>query len=396
MGLIRLGVCLLLTVIASLTIEIAGASELTGPRYRMFFLNSTGAPFNPEQDILQPTQAEQVAEAVRGEVFSAALKSVLPFTAAFSGSEDPIEERVLLMISNFRQSVAMGVQRAVAQQQIFPVRHSFMLVPNFGTAPDLFYSDEKISMSGTEVVNIYQMTPSHPKFESSITESLKKIEDANLIRAPGSQLLAARTDLQIESPEKMTARLQVVLSLSPSVSPFTETNEKVRFERLVIPHLPDGRRPVAILDFRLDLSKKEQVPPELTVQLGEFESFRAGEFKVWQDNRRAAVPRLEGVANKTGTKFIAINIGFETLRFNLETLSLSQIDTVTRAGVKIGSSQFVVGGFHLESVDKEFQNEINKKIVQEVENAKKKAASSIESQLMSINLMNLLFERILK
>jgi len=302
----------------------------------------------------------------------------------------------MLMISNFRQSVALGVLKAVKNQTVFPVIHSFMLVPNFGESPDLFYSADKISMSALDIVNVYQLTPSHPQFENSISKALVSSETNNLITAPGSQLLAARTDLEIQSPTKAYARLQIVLSLKPQTSPFVEENEKVKFETLVIPTLPNGIRPVAVLDFRIDLSQGAQKKPELIVQLGELQSFGAGEFIIKVENRKTSVPRLEGRANKSGTKFVAVTIGFENLKFDLETMNLSEINTVTRAGIRIGSSQFVVGGFRLESVDQEFQKEINSKIDAEVEAAKKTSADAIEIKLISLELMNELLERILK
>lgn len=271
-----------------------------------------------------------------------------------------------------------------------------MLMPNLSAPQDVFYSSEKISMSATDIVNIFSMTPSHPKFQEAITTALKAPETMSLIKAPGSQLLAARTDLEITSVSEATARLQVVLVLEPQTSPFHESNEKVKFERLVIPELSGARRPVAVLDFKIDLSQQKSIPPELTIHLGELDKFENGEFLIKVQGRRASVPRLEGQANKAGAKFVAVNIGFEVLKFNLETLQLSAIDTVTRAGIRLGQSQFVVGGFHLESVDQEFQKEINSKIDGEVKKAKDKAAESIDSGLVTRKWLALLLERILQ
>jgi hypothetical protein len=54
------------------------------------------------------------------------------------------------------------------------------------------------------------------------------------------------------------------------------------------------------------------------------------------------------------------------MQFDLAQLQLSSIKTITQPGLRIGKSSFVLKGFHVSSVDQQFQAEINKKIDAEV------------------------------
>ena len=376
---------------------IAGALAVASlqPSYKIFFVNSSNAPFNPEQDILHPTAQEKLAEDVRVQVTGAALKSTLPFlinTADSTGGS--LQEKLLLMASNLQTEVSKGVKASAVNAQILPLTHSFLLIPALTDNNDLFYSADKVSMGSGEIANVLTLVPGHRDFDTKLTEALNAAREKRLLVVPGSHLLAARSDITVESTSKSLITLQVLLALDAVSSPFKEENEKVKFQTLVIPK-NEKAPPAALLTFQIEASAKP-ASPTLDVELGSFEKYENGKFLINGTAKTGSVPRLEGIAAKAGLKWVAVQIEFSRLKFDLAKLALVNINTITRPGLKLGGSSFVVGGFHVSSVDSEFQSEINKKIDAEVQTAIQKGKDKVDSQLMSKNVIEQLLKKVLE
>lgn len=372
-------------------------AQLNGPRYRMFFLNSSARNFDPHQDVLNPSLEEKALEELRGVITGAALQSFLPFVTSFTSSaanKPTPQDQMLLMISNLKTQLSAGLKTVAANNTMLPLTHSFMLVPNFDQRTDLFYGSEKISMSASEVVNVISMTPTHPRFDAKITQALKDVHSQDLIKTPGSELIAARTDVLVKSVDKTLVTVQVLLALDSLNTEFVEENDQVKFERLIIPENTSAP-PVALLTFEFDISQNPK-NPTLNVQLGAFDRYEGGKFLISDKDRNKSIPRLDGRANKTGLKFVAIQIGFTNLQFDLVQAQLTSINTITRPGLKFGKSSFVVGGFKISSVDQQFETEINKKIDAEIGKAIQNGQQAIESKLMSKEVMDLLLSKLLQ
>jgi hypothetical protein len=388
-------IAFLLMALCISSMSFAQTQEITKSPYKLFFLNTTGKAFNPEQDILNPTAEEELVDAIRTQVISAALKSVMPFvSSSFSISSLDLNAQIMLMVSNLRTDMLKGLKKAVTDDGVLPLTHSFMLIPNMSQTDNTFYDNDKISMSSDELVNVLTLTPSHPKFSEKLTETIKKSRNDHFLVVPGSKLLAAKSDITVTSTNNAQITIQILLALNPNTAPFSEKNEKVEFQKVVI---PDNKEypPSAILTFTIDLSNQAKAPT-LLVELGHFDRYDYGSFLIDPKVSKKSQPRLEGKVAKKGLGFVAVQIGFERLKFDLSTLNLTEINTITKPGLKIGKSAFVIGGFNIASVDKEFETEINNTIDSEISKAIQKGSDYVDSQLMNKNVMESLLKQIMK
>jgi len=115
----------------------------------------------------------------------------------------------------------------------------------------------------------------------------------------------------------------------------------------------------------------------LIVNFGDFDRYAEGFFLLDKSNLRLTGPRIEGTVNKNYVKKVGINFMFSTLVFNLKTLDLVTLKTMISPGLRIKGTNFTRGAFHVESIDTEFQNEINKTIDSEIDKAVKTGEDKI-------------------
>lgn len=389
-----LSFCLITLVLST---NPSQAQTITHPRYKMIFVNTSQLPFKPETDILNPTASELAVDNVRKNIMGASLKAAMPFvTSALSGgvSNVNMQDQLMLFTSNLRKEIFDTLQASTLSTGLLPYNHGFLLIPTLEQSEDLFYGSEKISMSATDVVNVLGFSPTVKNFDSKLTQGLKAALGQEMFSLPGSQLLAARSDITISSTSQANIKVQLVVKLDSLTTPFLEKNEKVEFKQLVIPSV-QGTPSVAILTFDIDVNANPK-NPTLQVELGGFDKYENGQFLISNQNRADLVPRLEGNANKKGLKWVAIKIGFESLKFDLNQLQLTSLNTITRPGLQIGKSAFVVGGFHIDSVDTEFKNEVNKKIDAEVQTAINKGQEAIDSGLVTKKVIETILSSVLK
>jgi len=393
--------------------------------YKLLFVHHQSASFNPNQDVLNPTaietQREQVQEAIAGSV----MKSLVPLSSALNSPH--LFTSLLTMTSVLRATLATHLEKMpISELKAFPIIHDVYLAPWKTPAQDDFYSAEKISMNENQFTNFLGVSPGSEKFDVLLTQSLQKLqkklykngspilpspqgygktsksgttEDGSPI-LPSPQgygktsksgmtdpafLLAMRSFLFVHATPNVQARfvLRILLGLNPGSFDFITENDRVKLDKVVIPDVAN-RGGVASLEFDIDLFDKEK-PPLLKVSFGELDKFSNGEFLIQEKAKQKYVPRIEGTIKMSYLKSrfgfekkkledepskLAINFNFSDFVFLLEKQEVSDLNVLLSPGIRIGTTNYVAGRLHMDSVDKEIQTEINNTLQDEIKKAK--------------------------
>jgi len=353
--------------------------------YRLIFLRDFNLPFNHNQDLLIPDQNEQAYEQVRNVMVSSVMKSIIPLTAVFKGhstSENNLFPKLLTTVSILRQSLIQELSKSNFDR---PVNFEVRLIPWTSTPPSI--GEDKITIFSDSLTNMLGMSLNTPPFDTYVLEETKKLQAILFPQVKAAAfLLGMNTKIQIMKGTDSHAFIKILLCIKPSQSPFKQSNEKVDFQTLVVPdQLTNGI--VAELSLDVNLTDVAQAPT-LSVQFGELQAIEKGIYILNQQKNKEIFPYLEGKVKKLGpfkdvnTKFL-----FPLMKLNLETLKVSQLDTLVTPTLSVLGAQFVVKGFRIESVNQEFSNEINKMLEEELQKAQTDHAPVILDGLMSQDVL---------
>ena len=350
---------------SSLLDETVNPFEYTGhSMYRLTLINRPGPEFDVNQDLLRPTASEKYREDVGAVFWGAAARSLVPIsgalTGARTGTEPDLMQSLTMMVTNAKASLEQELRPLVSQsRQHGPAISEAMIIPWLQAREDVFYDAEKISISPTEVVNVLGASASSDRFAEKLTEDIKALQ-AKLYRESDQPvyLLAARHFLFV-SPNQTKLTVRVLLGLKKFETAFSKEDPRVKFSKIAIPDV-EGEGAVASVMFEVGIGDNE--PPKLHLEFGKFGKYEKGNFVIAEDGIAKAAPRLEGQANKPGTGWIALNFSFKKLTLNMRTAQLSSLNTLLSPGLRVGGSNFVVGGFGIQSIDQSFQTEINNTI----------------------------------
>lgn len=375
----------------------AGDVAYTGhSNYRLLLVGHAGPEFNPNQDLLKPAPAEASREAAATALRAAALKSLIPIMSEINGQKTGTEQDLMASLMALTDSARKTLQEDLkpilaSSSAQFPLASEAWLVPWTETSTDVFYNANKISISPTEAANVLTALPGSEGFNKVISEKIQKLR-TKLRAQPNTPvfLLASRYFMFI-APGKSRLSINLLIGLAPFSGPFEKDDPKVKFKTVVVPDIP-GKGLTAAVTFSVPLEQSEA--PIVKVAFGDFKAYEKGVFAMETSGAAKAVPRLEGTANKTGTRWIALNFGFKDLALNLQTAQIDQISTLVSPGLKIGKANWTVGGIHAESIDQTFQDEINKTIDTELQGAIDKGNDQVLDGLLSKEVLELAFKKI--
>jgi len=369
-----------------------------GSDYKLFLGASPDVDFDPGADITQLSERDLAREQVRNTIRGALLKSTFPVMGVLTGNKTGTEPNVLTSLLNMTSILQQTLrfelsQIEVGDQSIWPLAQEIVLTPWLDKKDNLFYGVDKISMDSAHLVNVLGVTPSSLGFDKKLTTAVQEFQK----RSTGNltdpaYLLGFSGHLHLDPKRESLLTLRVLLGLKPERMKFEKINDQVKLEQLVIPETDHGG-PVAALTFNIGLSPNSAAPT-LDITFGEFDKFEDGSFVILATNQEKSTPRLVGTLNKNGLKWIATHFAFKKMTLDLEQKHLSDLEMLTSAGINIGGAQFTVGGFSVQSVDQQFQAEINNTIDAEVKKAIRTGKDKIESGILEKQMIELAFGKI--
>ena len=384
--LINLSLVLIVTVSA----QFSCAGSFSGQSdYKLLFINHQSPEFDPNQDILNPSEKELAIEKIEEKLAGATLKSLVPMVSTLTrnatGTETDLLQLILTMAGSLKNSLAHELGTiSIADPNIFPLIQDAYIVPWTNKKRDLFYNAEKISMNAGELVNVLGIQPGSEKFDKTLTQNIKALQEKlHQTSSDPTYLLGMRRFLWLSVDEKNNKKelktmltLRVLLGLKPGHFPFSEENDRVKLDRVAIPDV-ESRGSSASLTFEIDLSREPE-PPLLHVEFGDFEKFEQGDFVIKESGREKVAPRFEGTVNKPGLKHIGVNFSFRKLTFDLTTQRVSSLETLVSPGIRVGATNYVMGALSVASVNDEFKGEINKTIEAEI----KKSGNTLLNKIL--------------
>lgn len=403
----------------ALTDENQKYQKYTGhSHYRLLLIHQPDPQFNPNDDLIFPSKPELLTESqqrtlkrekIEGAILGASLKSIIPLMTLLqseraSGQDDQKLKNIFELILNsstlMRQTLAVELESLIEQNpSLFPMSHEIYLAPWNAKRGDLFYSAEKITIEPSKYVNVLGVNPKMPQFSKKLTEEIKTLQK-NLFQTSKQpvQLLGFRyrvwLDPHAQGEFSKVISIRVLLGLQARTYPFIKDSNLVKIHEIDIPKLSD-RQVVAVLKLDLPITTNQIADPTLRIDLGDFQSFEEGEFKLFQEKRHLSVPRLRGRVAHEKFSRVAVDLGFKNMDLNLKVLKLSSLDSFTSAGLRLKGANFTIGGLHLESVDQELQNTINANIDQQIQDAIQKGKSQLDNGLMKLEWIEEAFLKIM-
>ena len=257
-------------------------------------------------------------------------------------------------------------------------------------------------MNVGKLANLIGGRPHGKIFAKHINENLQKMRTSvHRSSKNPADLLGLTAHLHIGKGKNAArwVKIKTLLAIKKTTSDFeNRVPGKVHLKKVVIPALADNDIN-AVMEIDIDLSPKAKFY-DLTMHFGEFDQFinfaeakkinekalKASDrvdlfdFTIKKKGRQKAAPRLEGNADKPGLRRVALNFSFADLKMDLTTQSLTELDTLLSAGLRIKGKNYTFGAFNLSGVDSEFQNEINNTIQTEI----KKTKGSLQKKIMNM------------
>jgi hypothetical protein len=333
--------------------------------YRLIFLNSPGE-FNANEDVLTPSLFQKQLDEVRQALTTATFKALVPAIGKIAENKSNYSQVLMASVGNIQQELAVKLSKIKLENDI---EYNVMLVPWDEKIQLPFYKADKVSMSANEAANFLGSSPRTSGFNEKLTAKMKSLQNQFFLygNEPVS-LISMMFTLTLKKSGEKDLLVQVLTQLKEAVIPFNNTNDKVVLDKIVIPAI--SQKGVSGL-FTFDIDLNAKTDPKLIVNFGDFDRYAEGFFLLDKSNLRLTGPRIEGLVNKNYLKKVGINFMFSTLIFNLKTLDLVNLKTMISPGLRIKGTNFTRGAFHVESIDTEFQNEINKTIDSEIDKAVK-------------------------
>lgn len=379
------------------TPQILSGSEYEGRSpYRLIFVEHSdlSVPFDPNQNLLAATTREQNRDLIKKKVLGSVVKGLLPMSgqlgSALSDPQTDFLTSVTSMGSILSKELGAAIESFSAiEASTFPVVNDVYLIPWQTGNRNLFYGGDKISMGAEEVANVLASSSQSDKFEKDVTAQIKDLQKLRFNTENPVYLLGARSYIFVNPRGESNLVVSVLLALKPSVLPFSKSNDQITFERI---NIPGNAEKTATAKLVLTLPLLRSEAPVLDVEFGEFESFSQGTFKLKESGRQNMSPGMEGRSTKGS---VPLTFSFSKLRFDLETLDVSGLNVLTSMGFLTKRGRLPIGGFKVNAVNNQFQQEINNTIDAEVKAAQDAGLEAVESKLFTDSTLKEALEAIL-
>lgn len=372
-------------------ISISDLGEYTGSsEFKLFFGSESGSKFIPNINLLQTSEESRVRQEVRNTVKKSFLISTLPLLGSISGlrtgTEKSLFESLIHSASIIRENLRNDlseIEKNHAHIDIWPYKQSLFLAPIKEERKDLFYSAEKVSAGSLDVSQIIGTTPSNNRFPAKITESIKLLQSKTHLKTPDqAYLLAMHSQLIVDPKGESQLLIKALLGIHPMTIPFEEKNDQVHIKQIDIPNKATDY-PVVALDIIIGLSPQSE-EPQLLLSFGEFTEYKDNKFIL--SNKPTTAPCLKGSVAKVPLQVVAIDFCFKDMQFDLNSLSLNNLNILTSPGLSLGKHRFTFGGLQISSVSTQLQNEINNSIKTQIEAAKEKVEKKKDDSFQKVKL----------
>lgn len=348
----------------------AGATWRGHADHRLIFVGHSGPDFDPNQDLLMPSDQEQLRDEIAQSMRAAGLKSMIPImgqlTGHASGTEPDFMGTLMALAGNARQSLATDLRSVFnVRNAQFPQVSEAWLLPWPEEPSELFYDADKISASPTRAANVVKTLPGSENFPPKFNELVRIMQNARHAKHDEPAYLIAARYFLFVMPGRTRLTVRLLIGLNPTAQPFVKEDEQVKFSKLVVPGTADtGITAAVTIEIPIDDGK-----PTLHLAFGEFKGLEKGIFVVEEQGRAKKAPRLEGQLNKRGAGWVALDFAFQELTFDLATMQVENLSALVSPGIKIGGTKWTVGGIRASSVDQAFQTEINNTIDGQIRSA---------------------------
>lgn len=382
--------------------------------YQVVVQTTEPGEFNLEQDILNPSDVDRIGAEIQKAILQSIGKSLLPIfinantnkglvqSVSGNASKDQdnqksisMNDQILMIASNLSSEFSQGLIQQLQVQNRLPWVTSVALVPQDSFGDNSFYGASKIAMPNGTFTNALAINPFNKVFESKFTDLVRaSIINTNSEATSGVNLISLVSRLNIDV-KNSNLEIMALLAIDPTTQPFTEANEEVEFTTMSVKSISNDPT-VALVKINIDLSESKQ-NPQMKISFGRFDKYLNGEFIIKNDNRINSALVLSGNLKKYSLdKYVAINVVFTEIVFDLVNLKIQNLQTLTQPGLKIGRSLFIPTGFSVSTVNQKFMDEINKKIADETNSAKTKATQFFDSGLITQKVLESIMTRVLK
>jgi len=322
----------------------------------------------------------------------ASAKAILPMLSLSSGIGWAPDQTILESVTDTAQTVASksfeNWRQALdrSDSKPFPFEAQFLLVPWQSNEEDLYYGQNKISVNPVDWSKETPALLSTNDLEKKITVDLQTYQD-KMATHPPSRVYLLGLKSRIYAPNSRAAfiDINVALGLMPFKAPFDDGDDTVHFSQLVVPEIPNPKRPsfpgngpAVLLKFKYLLTDKLS-PPKLDIVFGHLSRFSKGEFRVETSDLATSVPRLEGnVIKKWWLNRVAVNVGVTKAHLDLQRMQIERGETLLSPGIVWSGKNYVYSGFRVKKVDDEFTRNVNLELQTQLGEVKEKVGEKIE------------------
>jgi hypothetical protein len=299
-----------------------------GSDYRLFFAPDSASGFNPDSDLINPSQEELAKEKIRDAIKASFVKALLPIYGVISGNSTGTEPDVfgsvlhsISILQNNLRDELKAIPAADGNQEFWPFEQQIVLVPFKAPARNIFYAAEKVSLNTGEAIRTMGMHPGLSKFDQETTQAIKSLQDATLpaLKDP-AYLIGMESRLHINPITESKINIKILLGLKPERIPFSQTNDQVKIKEIVIPTAE--YQPAVVLEFTIGLSPQSK-EPTLVMNFGKFSEYKNGTFVMEDKGQQNTGPCLLG--NLPKPNLVAVSFCFKQMNFDLSTTQLSAL-----------------------------------------------------------------------
>ncbi len=367
--------------------------------YRLIFVEQLDPndKFDPNKDLLNVSTAEKLKEVFTKDVLGSVTKGMLPLSGLLGDSFSEQNTDFLTALTSMSAVFSESLEKVMESHQMTaPFESAVYLIPFQSENRNLFYSASKISMSPDQVSNVLMTSKDSTKFEATVTEQIKALQALRSNTPNPLFLLGIQSTILINNSKcagvKSCLKVNALVALKPTGPagiPFTQANDQVTFENIVIPgsstNLATARLLLTIPLTKTNDAQSKFKAPTLEVEFGEFESYSQGQFKLKESGRQNMAPGMQGKFKNKG--FAKLTFSFSSLIFDLENQNVRGLNILTSLGYVSKRGRLPIGGFKVKSVNTQFEDEINKTIDAEIKAVTDSAEQNIESKLQYTPLL---------
>lgn len=363
--------------------------------YRLIFVErpDLAIPFDPNENLLELSPLKKKKEEVAAKILSAVVKGMLPMSGMLGSALSDPQTDFLTATTSLSALLSKQINHSLSDiqnydAQVFPMVSDVYLIPWQTEERNLFYSADKISMSPDGVANVLISSNNSEKFEAQVTAQIKELQQLRFSTENPVYLLGLRGFIFVNPRGESNLRISTLLALKPGNIPFTQSNDQITFEKI---YIPGNAQSPAVVKLSLNIPLFKLQAPTLEAEFGEFEAFSKGNFNLKERSRQNMSPSMEG---KSAKGSIPLSFGFSSLKFDLETLNVSDLNLLTSLGYLSKRGRLPIGGFKVSSVNQQFQQEINNTLNAEVQKAREAGQEAVESRIFSNEILKEALESI--